>query len=136
MRPKLKMKMNFGKDYQGAVYLLCFISLILVPIQWEFKLLIASMILLFETIISSKLDLLKDLLISIAVNTEILWQSRSEEEIDKAFDAMDKESEVSEKVEAKFSENIHAELRPKLYLYLFLGTLFLATTFYLSEHWL
>ena len=67
--------MDFSKDYQKAMYIFFFISLLLAPIQWEFKLLIASTLFLIESMINAKFDSLVETLISINLNTEILWQS-------------------------------------------------------------
>ena len=129
--------MDFSKDYQKAMYIFFFISLLLAPIQWEFKLLIASTLFLIESMISAKFDSLFETLISIKVNTEILWQSRPEEDIDKAFNAMDSEDDnpLLKKVNAEINKNVHDILRPKYYLYLIGAFLFLAGAFYLSEHW-
>lgn len=129
--------MDFSKDYQKAMYIFFFISLLLAPIQWEFKLFIASTLFLIESMISAKFDSLVETLISIKVNTEILWQSRPEEDIDKAFNAMDSEDDnpLLKKVNAEINKNVHDILRPKYYLYLIGAFLFLAGAFYLSEHW-
>ena len=129
--------MNFSKDYQKAMYIFFFASLLLAPIQWEFKLLIASTIFLIESMITSKFNALVETLISIKVNTEILWQSRPEEDIDKAFNAMDSEDDnpLLKKAKAEINKNVHDILRPKYYLYLIGAFLFLAGAFYLSEHW-
>ena len=129
--------MDFSKDYQKAMYIFFFISLLLAPIQWEFKLLIASTLFLIESMISAKFDSLFETLISIKVNTEILWQSRPEEDIDKAFNAIHSEDDnpLLKKVNAEINKNVHDILRPKYYLYLIGAFLFLAGAFYLSEHW-
>ena len=129
--------MDFSKDHQKAMYIFFFISLLLAPIQWEFKLLIASTFFLIESIMNAKFDALVETLISIKVNTEILWQSRPEEDIDKAFNAMDSEDDnpLLKRVNAEINKNVHDILRPKYYLYLIGAFLFLAGAFYLSEHW-
>ena len=86
---------------------------------------------------NAKFDALVETLISIKVNTEILWQSRPEEDIDKAFNAMDSEDDnpLLKRVNAEINKNVHDILRPKYYLYLIGAFLFLAGAFYLSEHW-
>ena len=100
--------MNFSKDYQKAMYIFFFASLLLAPIQWEFKLLIASTIFLIESMITFKFNALVETLISIKVNTEILWQSRPEEDIDKAFNAMDSEDDNPHlrEFKAKINKNV------------------------------
>jgi len=129
--------MDFSKDYQKAMYIFFFISLLLVPIQWEFKLLITSTIFLIEFLITSKFDGFLEHLIKISINTEILWQSRPAEDLEEAFNAMDAEDDnpLLKKAKAEINKNVHDILRPKYYLYLIGAFLFLAGAFYLSEHW-
>ena len=129
--------MDFSKDYQKAMYIFFFISLLLVPIQWEFKLLITSTIFLIEFLITSKFDGFLEHLIKISINTEILWQSRPAEDLEEAFNAMDAEDDnpLLKRVNAEINKDVHDFLRPKYYLYLIGAFLFLAGAFYLSEHW-
>ena len=129
--------MDFSKDYQKAMYIFFFISLLLVPIQWEFKLLITSTIFLIEFLITSKFDGFLEHLIKISINTEILWQSRPAEDLEEAFNAMNAEDDnpLLKKANAEINKNVHDILRPKYYLYLIGAFLFLAGAFYLSEHW-
>jgi len=129
--------MDFSKDYQKAMYIFFFISLLLVPIQWEFKLLIASTLFLIESMINAKFDSLVETLISINLNTEILWQSRPEKDLEEAFKAMESgdDNSIIKEAKAKINKNVHDILRPKYYLYLIGAFLFLAGAFYLSEHW-
>ena len=129
--------MNFSKDYQKAIYIFFFISLLLAPIQWEFKLLITSTIFLIEFLITNKFSAFLEHLIKISISTEILWQTRPVEDIEEAFKAMESgdDNSIIKEAKAKINKNVHDILRPKYYLYLIGAFLFLAGAFYLSEHW-
>jgi len=122
---------KFNNEMQNIFLWMFFISMIILPIGWQYKLIIFSIFITLHHLIGSGISDIKDSLNEIIVNQEIYSYSDDEfEKISKEMDAKIKVDELKTKMQKPIKDHIAA----RLYIRYLWVLIIIAGIFYLSEY--
>lgn len=122
---------NFNFEISNIFLWMVIISLIIIPIGWQYKLLIMTIFISVYHIINTGISEIKETLSEIIINQKIY--GTSEDEYEKIANEMEAELKVEE-IKTKLQKPIHEHIAARLYLLYIFVFIIMAGVLYLSEY--
>ena len=122
---------NFNVEISNILFWMVILSLIIIPIGWQYKLLIMTIFMSVEHSISRGISDIKETLSEIIFNQEIY--STSEDEYEKKVNEMEQRLKVEE-LKKNLQKPIRNHIAARLYLIYIVVFIIMAGVMYLSEY--
>ena len=122
---------NFNVEISNILFWMVILSLIIIPIGWQYKLLILTIFMSVEHSISRGISDIKETLSEIIFNQEIY--STSEDEYEKKVNEMEQRLKVEEP-KKNLQKPIRNHIAARLYLIYIVVFIIMAGVMYLSEY--
>lgn len=122
---------SFNNEIRGIFIWMVFLSIIITPIGWQYKLLIMTIILTMLNLIGTGISEIKETLSEIIINQKIY--GTSEDEYEKVANEIEAELKVEE-LKTKLQKPIHEHIAARLYLLYIFVFIIMAGVLYLSEY--